>query len=87
MQGAAPAPGAEEIRLVLPEWLWNAGQDDSLVDRLPFAAARSEIEVQADLILPAVDPDPVRRLAIVTAPAPTPAPAFSKHPGLLHRIG
>lgn len=87
MQGTAPAPRAEEIRLVPPEGLWNACQDDRLIDRLPFTYARSEVEVQSDLILPAIEPDPVRRLAIVTAPAPTPAPAFSKHPGLLHRIG
>lgn len=87
MHGTAPAPGAEEIRLVLAEGFWDACQGDRLIDRLPIIAARPEIEVQADLMLPAFDPDPVRRLAIVSAPAPASAPAFSKHPGLLHRIG
>ena len=86
MQGAASAPGAEEIRLVLAEGFWDAGQDDRLLDRLPFAAARPEIEVQSDLILSTVDPDPVRRLAVVSAPAPAPAPAFTEDAGLRHSV-
>ena len=87
MQGAASAPRAEEIRLVLAEGLWNTGQDDRLINGLPFAVALSELEVQSDFILPAFDPDPAGRLAVVTAPAPTSAPAFTEDAGLCHAVG
>ena len=87
MQGAASASRAEEIRLVISEGFWDACQGDRLIDRLPITAALSELEVQADFIATADDPNPAGGLAVATGPAPTPAPAFAKHPGLLHRIG
>lgn len=87
IKGAASAPGAEEIRLVLPEGLWNARQRDRLVDRLPFAAARPEIEVQSDFIGSAIDPDPAGRLSIAIRPGPAPAPAFTEDASLRHPVG
>ncbi len=86
MHGATTASRAEEIRLVLAEGFWDACQGDRLIDRLPFTAVLSELEVQSDLIATADDPNPAGGLAVATGPAPAPTPAFAKHAMLCHRV-
>lgn len=87
VEGATSAPGAEEVRLVPSEGLWNAGQDDGLVDHLPVVGALAEPEVQSDFIGSAIDPDPAGRLTIAIGPAPTPAPAFAEDACPRHPVG